>query len=246
MRVEILEDKNALGKKAAADGIAQIVAAIRQREEANIILATGASQFEMLTSLVTEANIDWTRVTCFHLDEYAGMPMDHGASFRKYLKERFVDQLQQPPAAFHYINAEGDLEAECKRLNDLISRHPIDVAFIGIGENGHVAFNDPPADFETEQPYIVVDLDEACRQQQLGEGWFPTIDDVPKQAISMSVNHILKSQAIICSVPDERKAKAVQGAVEGPVTPDCPASALQKHENTVIYLDPPAASLLKK
>ena len=244
MRVEICPDKAALGKKAAADGVAQIVSALRQRGEANIILATGASQFEVLGSLVTEADIDWTRVTCFHLDEYAGMPMTHGASFRKYLKERFVDQLPSPPAAFLVLNGEGDLQAECDRLGELIKQHPIDVAFIGIGENGHLAFNDPPADFETNDPYIVVELDEACRRQQLGEGWFETLDDVPTKAISMSVNHILKSNAIVCSVPDQRKARAVKAAIEGPLTPEVPASALQQHENAVIYLDPPAASLL--
>ncbi len=246
MRVEVLENKNKLGEKAARDGADAIRQALAQRGEANVILATGASQFEMLSHLVREPGIDWGRVTCFHLDEYAGMPITHPASFRKYLKERFVEQLPAPPRAFHYINAEGDCWTECERLGQLIQKHPIDVAFIGIGENGHIAFNDPPADFTTEKPYIVVELDEACRRQQLGEGWFPTLDDVPRQAISMSVRQIMKSKRIICSVPDERKAKAVQGAVEGPVTPERPASILQQHDQCTIYLDPPAASLLKR
>ncbi|MBW3596762.1 MAG: glucosamine-6-phosphate deaminase [Planctomycetes bacterium] len=246
MNVEVLPSKDELGKKAARDGAEAIRKALAERGEANVILATGASQFEMLGHLVKEPDIDWGKVTVFHLDEYAGMPITHPASFRKYLKERFVDQAPEPPREFHYINAEGDCFAECERLGKLIAEHPIDVAFIGIGENGHVAFNDPPADFSTEKPYLVVELDEACRRQQLGEGWFPTLDDVPKQAISMSVRQILKSKQIICSVPDERKTKAVQGAVEGPVTPDCPASILQEHEKCTIYLDPPSASLLKK
>lgn len=245
MNVRIFETKEELGRQAAADGTELIRQAHALRGEANIILATGASQFEVLAALVQADVIDWSRVTCFHLDEYVGMPITHDASFRKYLKERFVDRLPQPPAAFHYLNAEQDCQAECQRLGDLIRQHPIDVAFIGIGENGHLAFNDPPADFETEEPYLVVDLDEACRKQQLGEGWFPTLDDVPKQAISMSVRQILKSSHIVCSVPDERKAKAVKGAVEGPVTPDLPASILQQHDQTTIYLDKPAASLLK-
>ncbi len=246
MNIEVLQSKDQLGQKAARDGAEAIRRALRERGEANMIVATGASQFEMLSHLVKEPEIDWGRVTCFHLDEYAGMPITHPASFRKYLKERFVERLPTPPRNFHYINGEGDCWTECERLGKLIANHPIDVAFIGIGENGHVAFNDPPADFTTEKAYLVVDLDEACRRQQLGEGWFPTFDDVPKAAISMSVRQIMKSQQIVCSVPDQRKAQAVQGAVEGPVTPDCPASILQQHANCTIYLDPPAASLLQR
>lgn len=244
--IKIFATKDELGRAAAADGAEAIRAALAARGKANVILATGASQFEMLGHLVAADAIDWPSVTCFHLDEYVGMPITHGASFRKYLKERFVDQLPQPPAAFNYIDAAGDCQAECQRLGALIGEHPIDVAFIGIGENGHLAFNDPPADFDTPQPYLVVDLDEACRRQQLGEGWFPTLDDVPTQAISMSIRQILKSHKIVCSVPDARKAQAVQSAVEGPVTPEAPASMLQRHERTTLYLDEPAASLLAR
>jgi glucosamine-6-phosphate deaminase len=246
MNVEICSDKHDLGKRAAAAGAALIHAAIADRGVAHVIVATGASQFEMLSELVQTPNIDWTKVIFFHLDEYVAMPMTHQASFRLYLKERLVDRLPQPPKAFHYINAEGDPAAECRRLGELIARHPIDVAFIGIGENGHLAFNDPPADFVTEEPYIVVTLDEACRRQQFGEGWFPTLDEVPKLAISMSVQQILKSNAIVCSVPDERKAAAVKQAVEGDITPDAPASILQQHARATIYVDPPAASQLSK
>jgi glucosamine-6-phosphate deaminase len=178
------------------------------------------------------------------LDEYAGLPLEHPASFRGYLKQRFVDALPKPLREFHYISGEDDLEKECKRLKALIAPVTIDVACIGIGENAHIAFNDPPADFETEDPYIVVDLDEACRRQQLGEGWFPTLEDVPKRAISMSVRQILMSTTIVCSVPDTRKAEAVKKAVEGPVTPDVPASALQRHADCQLFLDKAAAALL--
>jgi glucosamine-6-phosphate deaminase len=246
MNIEICANKQDLGRRAAAAGAEQIHAAIADRGEAHVIVATGASQFEMLSELVQAPNIDWTRVVFFHLDEYVAMPMSHGASFRRYLKERLVDRLPQAPRAFHYIDAERDPSVECRRLGELIKQFPIDVAFIGIGENAHLAFNDPPADFQTEEPYLVVHLDEACRRQQFGEGWFPTFDSVPTLAISMSIRQIMKSATIICSVPDERKATAVQQALEGPVTPDVPASILQQHPRATIYLDPPAASKLKK
>lgn len=244
MQVDIADDKHILGRRAARAGAQLIRAALAERGSANVIVATGASQFEMLSELVQQPDIDWSQVTFFHLDEYVGMPITHPASFRKYLKERLVERLPKAPAAFHYIDAEGDCEATCERLGALIQQHPIDVAFIGIGENGHLAFNDPPADFETAAPYIVVSLDEACRRQQFGEGWFPTLEAVPTRAISMSIKHILRSKAIICSVPDDRKAKAVQGAIEGPITNQLPASILQQHPHTTIYLDKPAASLL--
>lgn len=244
MRIEILASKEAMGKKAAETGAEIIRQAIALRGKANVIVATGASQFEMISELVKAPGIDWSVVNFFHLDEYVGMPITHPASFRKYLKERLVEQLPKAPAAFHFLSGEGDCVAECQRLGELITKHPIDVAFVGIGENGHLAFNDPPANFETEQPYIVVELDDACRQQQFGEGWFPTFDAVPTQAISMSVRQILKSAQIICTVPDERKAKAVAGSVQGEVSPQMPASILQTHPQTHLFLDTAAASLL--
>jgi glucosamine-6-phosphate deaminase len=243
VNVRDFDTKEAMGRSAADDGAQAIRDAMANRGRANIIVATGASQFEMLAALAA-ADVDWSRVTIFHLDEYVGMPVTHPASFRKYLRERFVEKLPKPPAVFHYINGEGDCQAECHRLGKLIATHPIDVAFIGIGENGHLAFNDPPADFEAEDAYLVVDLDDACRRQQLGEGWFPSLDAVPRQAISMSIPQIMKSRKIVCTVPDQRKAEAVRGAVEGPVTPNLPASALQKHRDAALYLDKPAASLL--
>lgn len=244
MQVIVHDTKEELGREAAAQGAEAIRHAIGRDGNANIILATGASQFEVLADLAKAPDIDWGRVTGFHLDEYAGMPMSHPASFRRYLKERFLDKLPQPLQAFHFINGEGDCQAECRRLGALIAHYPIAVAFVGIGENGHLAFNDPPADFDTEEPYLVVNLDEDCRRQQLGEGWFPTLEDVPTQAISMSIRQILKSEIILCSAPDARKARPVQATVEGPVTPQVPASILQRHPNTTLYLDPASAALL--
>jgi len=243
MDLEILPSKQQVGEAAAAFTAERINAAIAARKAANIILATGASQFEMLASLVAQP-VDWSKVTAFHLDEYVGMPETHPASFRKYLKERFVAKV---PAlrAFHFVRGEGDPAAECRRIGDIIRRHPIDVACVGIGENGHLAFNDPPADFETEKPYLLVNLDEACRKQQHGEGWFAALADVPTRAVSMSIRQIMKSKAIVCTVPDHRKAAAVKHAVEGPVTPLVPASILQEHRQATIYLDPPAATMLK-
>ena len=245
MKILVSDNKVHNGQRAAQDGEALIRAAIEARGEANIILATGASQFEMLAEL-THAELDWHRVTVFHLDEYAGLPITHPASFRLYLWQRFMSALKVPLKERYFIDAEGDLAAECARLNEIIVRHPIDVAFIGIGENGHLAFNDPPADFETSSPYIVVKLDEACRRQQMGEGWFKKFEDVPERAISMSIGQIMKSKSIVCTVRDERKARAVRDAVEGKIRPDVPASILQRHERATIYLDPPAASLLKR
>ncbi len=243
MQIIISENKTESGFRAAHDGAASIRAAIAENGAANIIVATGASQFEMLAALVRE-DLDWSRVTGFHLDEYIGVPLTHPASFRKYLKERFVDLL--PLAAFHYVSGEGDAQAECDRLGEIIAQFPIDVAFVGIGENGHLAFNDPPADFATPAPYLVVNLDDDCKAQQMGEGWFPTLNDVPSQAISMGIQQILKSRAIVCTVPDERKAVAVKNTVEGAITPDVPASILQTHAATTLYLDRPAASLLSQ
>ncbi|QDU77474.1 Glucosamine-6-phosphate deaminase 1 [Bremerella volcania] len=243
MKLEVLEDAKRLGIAAARRGAEAIRNAIAENGRANIIVATGASQFETLSALIAEEGIDWSHVTGFHLDEYLGLDDQHPASFCRYLRERFVEHV--PLKKFHYVDGTGaDPHQVCRELGQLIQDHPIDVAFVGIGENGHLAFNDPPADFDTNEPYLVVELDEACRKQQAGEGWFATIDDVPTQAISMSCRHILKSKTIICSVPDKRKAEAVRSSLEGPVTPDVPASILQTHESTTLYVDKAAASLL--
>jgi len=232
-----------MGSAAAAAGASRLKTVLSEKGSASIIVATGASQFELLESFRVQ-DLDWPSIIGFHLDEYIGMPIRHGASFRKYLWERFVSKVSLPMKTFHFLNGEGDARAECNRVGDLISQTTIDVAFVGIGENGHLAFNDPPADFETTVPYLVVDLDDDCRKQQLGEGWFPDFESVPKQAISMSIQQILKSKTIICTVPDERKAQAVKNALQGPVTPDVPASILQTHPDCHFFLDTAAASLL--
>lgn len=244
MKVEILNTSKELGKKSARDAAQLIKKAIKENGSANIILATGASQFETLNTLANDRDIDWSKVIMFHLDEYIGMSETHPASFRKYLRERFVEKVPDLKAVNYIEGDKADPHAECKRLNHIISNHPIDVALVGIGENGHLAFNDPPADFETEEPYLVVELDEACRNQQMGEGWFKTMEDVPGKAISMSIKQIMKSKNIICSVPDERKAVAVKNCLEGEITNLHPASILQKHTACSFYLDTESASLL--
>jgi glucosamine-6-phosphate deaminase len=242
MEISVFSDPRALGQEAGKIGAQLIRSAIQSQGFANIILATGTSQFETLKQLLQEKQVDWSRVTVFHLDEYIGIPITHRASFRKYLKERFFDQVNVK--AYHLIDGEHNPEQECKRLSGIIEKHPIDVAFVGIGENGHLAFNDPPADFHTKEPYIIVELDEACRMQQLGEGWFPDLASVPKRAISMSIQQIMGSKNIICSVPDLRKAQAVKACLEGEISPKNPASILQHHGDCRIFLDSSSSSLL--
>lgn len=230
--------------RAAASQASEIIrAAIAERGQAWITVATGASHLEFLEALTQEPALDWSKVTCFHLDEYLGLPVSHPASFRKYLKKRFVDQVH--PRLFHYVDGEHpDPSAECRRLGQLISDCQIDVAFVGIGENGHLAFNDPPANFEAEDPFLVVQLDEACRQQQLKEGWFDSLEEVPRTAISMSIRQILKSGKILCIVPDQRKAAAVRDCLELEISPWRPASSLRLHDKTTFFFDRDSASLL--
>jgi len=238
-------DKDVLGRQAAALGAQAIREAIARDGAASIIVATGASQFEMLAHLVEAEGIDWSKVTAFHLDEYVGLPESHPASFRRYLRERFLAPLKNTPT-FVPVDGEGDAAAAVKQLNRQIAGRRICVCFAGIGENCHLAFNDPPADFETGEPYLVVTLDDACRQQQFGEGWFPSFDAVPQQAISMSIRQILKSELIVLSVSDSRKAEAAKAALEGPVSNLSPASILQTHPRTVLFIDPAAAALLDR
>ena len=245
MNIKITDNPVELGKVSAAAAVEGIINAIKEKGQANVILATGASQFETLKNLVEDTTIDWSKVVMFHLDEYIGLPETAPASFRKYLKERFLN-LVSPLKASYLVNGETDPEEECERLNQIITDHPIDVAFVGIGENGHLAFNDPPADFDTVSPYIVVDLDEKCRLQQFNEGWFPSLSEVPKKAISMSIKQICKSKLIICSVPDSRKAEAVKNTLENKVSNNDPASVLQTHANCLFILDKSSASLLSK
>ena len=244
MDIQVFNSKTELGEAAAGRAAEIIKQAISARGQAYLIAATGASQFEFLDALVRQPEIDWSKTTFFHLDEYVGFDESHPASFRKYLKERIINRVH--PGTFHFINGEGeDPAAECRRIGELISRYLIDVAFVGIGENGHLAFNDPPADFETEEPYLTVELDEACRRQQTGEGWFRSLEEVPRKAISMSIRQILKSQNILCVVPDQRKARAVKECLESEVSPTHPASILQRHPRTTVYLDRDSASLLE-
>lgn len=232
-----------MGTAAGINAAVSIRKAIIEKGRANIILATGTSQFETLNQLLREKDIDWSKVIMFHLDEYIGLPITHPASFRKYLTERFLSQVP-PLKAAYLIDGETDPKAECERLGKIIEQHPIDVALVGIGENGHLAFNDPPADFDIKDPYIIVALDDLCVKQQYGEGWFPTMEDVPRKAISMSIKQILLSKEIICSVPDSRKAMAVKNCLEQPISNLHPASILQSHPNCTVYLDQYSASLL--
>ncbi len=243
MKISVHADAAALGAAAAAEVAQAIVDAVQARGRARIIVATGASQFTFLDALVARDDVPWAQVDAFHLDEYLGLPITHPASFRKYLNERLFSRV--PIGSALLLDGEADPQQVLAEAAAAIGAAPIDVCCCGIGENGHLAFNDPPADFETEQPYHVVNLDEACRRQQVGEGWFAGLDDVPAQALSMSVRQILKSRQIFCIVPDERKAAAVQASTEGPVTPTVPASILQTHGNTRLLLDPASASRLK-
>jgi glucosamine-6-phosphate deaminase len=242
MKIVIRKNPSELGKDAGRTAAQYIRSVIEKKGHANIILATGTSQFETLNQLIRE-NIPWGKVTMFHLDEYIGLPESSPASFRKYLKERFIQRVA-PLHAVHLVNGETDPMEECKRLGEIIKRNSIDLALVGIGENGHLGFNDPPADFDTEEPFIVVELDETCRHQQLGEGWFKTMEDVPERAITMSIRQIMKSAKIICSVPDSRKAKAVKDCLENPVSNIFPAGILQTHPDCICFLDKSSSSLL--
>ncbi len=242
MIVKVFKDKTTMGMAASSQAAAAINRAVAQKGRARIIAATGASQFEFLDALTARSDVDWTKVEMFHLDEYAGLSITHPASFRKYLTERLTSKagIQK----YHLLDGENDPGVTIREVGRELSASPVDVAFVGIGENGHLAFNDPPADFETEEPYLLVNLDEACRQQQVGEGWFLSLSEVPRQAISMSVRQIIKSQEIICVVPDARKAEAVKRCLEGEISSLAPASILQSHSNTTIYLDEESAALL--
>ncbi len=246
MQIDILPSSREAGIHAALAGAERIRAALAEKGRAAVILATGASQFDMLAELVTLPGIDWKRVDLFHLDEYVGISETHKASFVGYLKKRFLEKMG-PVGSFTFIHGDqADVQAEIARINAAIADTPIDVAFVGIGENGHLAFNDPPADFDIDVPYLEVTLDEKCRQQQAGEGWFANMEAVPKKAISMSIRQIMKSKTIICTVPDGRKAEAVARVIEGPVSNRVPASILQQHGQALLFLDTDSASLLDR
>jgi glucosamine-6-phosphate deaminase len=243
MLLRVFDDKAALGKAAAEQASSVIRQAISEHGRARIIVATAASQFEFLDALTKVADIDWARVEAFHLDEYVGLPITHPGSFRKMLVEQLVDKTGI--AKYHLLDGDAvDPSEVLRRVGTELTSAPIDIAFLGIGENGHIAFNDPPADFDTEDPYIIVNLDDACRQQQVGEAWFANISQVPKNAISMSVRQILKAKEILAVVPDTRKAQAVKSCVEAEISPMAPASILRTHPNMTVYLDQHSASLL--
>jgi len=240
--VRVFEDKHTLSEAAAEQASAAVRRAVLDRGCARIIVATGASQLDFLDALTNAKNIDWQRVEMFHLDEYVGLPITHPASFRKYLLERLIHKVGI--TRYHFLDGNDTPAEVVHRVGEALRSAPVDVAFAGIGENGHLAFNDPPADFQTEEPYLVVTLDEACRRQQVGEGWFADISGVPRQAISMSVRQILKSKEIVAVVPDVRKALAVKLCFEGTINPMAPASILRTHPAATLYLDRESASLL--
>jgi glucosamine-6-phosphate deaminase len=242
MQIVLTKNRAELGPWVARGAAAALEAAIAARGEAILVVATGASQFEVLAELVRQTKVDWSRVHGFHLDEYLGLPPDHPASFCHYLQTRFVSQV--PLASFHYLVGNQPVERLLRSANDALANRVIDVALVGIGENGHLAFNDPPADFDCRDPYLVVPLDELCRLQQVGEGWFPSLADVPTHAISMSVRQILRAEKIFCSVPDRQKAVAVRATLEEPISPLVPASILRTHGNTSLVLDEASAQLL--
>ena len=242
VEIKVFPTKTEMAAAAARQAADALRRALHARGKANVIAATGASQFEFLEALVKAPGIDWSRTVFFHLDEYVGLPADHPASFRRVLHEHFVDRTGI--RTFHALDGDSDLEAVRRTVGAALQRAPIDVAFVGIGENAHLAFNDPPADFETTDPYLVVTLDEACRRQQVGEGWFPTLGDVPTRALSMSVRQILTAHEILAIVPDQRKAAAVKAVLTGPITPEVPASILRTHPRTTLYLDAASSSLV--
>jgi len=243
MRVHTFSDGDSLARAAALEAASRIRHAIVASGRARIIAATGNSQLAFLDALTRAPDIEWSRVEMFHLDEYIGLPADHPASFRRYLLERLIRPTGM--TSVHLIDGERNPIEACRAAGREISAAPIDVAFVGIGENGHLAFNDPPADFDTEDPYLVVRLDEACRLQQVGEGWFASIDDVPERAITMSICQILKSRAILAVVPEARKAPAVRLCLEGDISPMAPASILRTHADTSLFLDAESSALVK-
>lgn len=242
MQVNVLPSKTEVGSSAARHAAKSLQRVLAKSETARIIAATGASQIEFLQFLTAIPGIDWQRVEMFHLDEYIGLPVTHPASFRKYLMERFIRKTGI--RRYHLLDGEQNPEDVVRVVGRDLHAAPIDIAFVGIGENGHLAFNDPPADFETDDPYLIVELDDACRAQQVNEGWFESIPEVPARAISMSVKQILKSQEIIAVVPGRQKARAVKACLEGKITPMAPASILRTHSLTTTYLDTESASLL--
>jgi len=245
MKVHVYPIAEKMAEAAAAKAGLGLSRCIAAKGHATFMAATGASQIQFFNALAREPGVDWSKTTMYHLDEYVGLGASHPAAFRRYLRERFIDRVH--PGIVHLIQGDAPApDAECQRLGDLLCRDKLDITFVGIGENGHLAFNDPPADFETDAPFIVVELDHECRLQQVHEGWFAAVADVPRRAITVTIKQIMASECIICTVPGARKAKAVKCALEGAVTPSCPASILRNHSNAHVFMDSASASSLEQ
>jgi glucosamine-6-phosphate deaminase len=239
MRVVVCGTPAAAGDLAAAVVAARLNEVLARRERARLLLSTGESQFETLRSLVRRP-VEWDRVDAFHLDEYVDLSREHPASFRRYLDERVASVV---PLRMHYVDPSSP--DELKRLSEAVAETPMDVALIGIGQNGHIAFNDPPADFSARSPYLKVELDAACRAQQVHEGWFATDADVPRRAITMSVHEIMRSLEIVSVVPHSAKAPTIRRLLTNcDVTPELPASMLTRHANALLVLDRASSQLL--
>jgi glucosamine-6-phosphate deaminase len=245
MLISLFNDRVDLGRAAADQAAVAIRRALAERGGARIIAATAASQLEFLDTLTKAPGIDWSKVEAFHLDEYIGLPVTHPGSFRKMLLEQLVEKTGI--TNYHLLDGDATDPLEVvRRVGKQLASEPVDIAFLGIGENGHIAFNDPPADFQVDEPYIIVNLDDACRQQQVGEAWFADLSQVPKRAISMSARQILKAREILAVVPGTRKAQAIKTCLEGPISPMAPASILRTHSNATVYLDKDSAALLSQ
>jgi len=245
MKINIYSNKKETSKEAALQAASILNKAICQKGTATFVIATGVSQLDFIEHLITEGNVDWSKTRMFHLDEYIGLPETHPASFRKYLKEKFISKVGRIKES-NLINGDAvDPQKECDRLNRILQNEIVDIAFVGVGENGHLAFNDPPANFEIEDPFIVVNLTKSCRKQQVGEAWFNSIKDVPQKAISMSIKQIMKAKNIICTIPGERKAQAVKDCFgTDNISPMYPSSVLKKHKNCFVFLDFDSAKYL--
>lgn len=247
MKINIYKNKKETSKEAALQAAFILNETIHRKGTATFIMATGVSQLDFIDTLITESKIDWSKTKMFHLDEYINLSATHPASFRKYLKEKFISKVDKIQKINLIKGDAADPQKECDRLNQILKNEIVDIAFVGIGENGHLAFNDPPANFEIEDPFIIVNLDSQCRKQQVGEGWFESIKDVPQQAISMSIQQIMKTKNIICTVPGGRKAQAVKDCFgTNEISPNYPASILKKHKNCFVFLDYDSAKILSK
>ncbi|MBC8543581.1 6-phosphogluconolactonase [Bianquea renquensis] len=239
MEIFVCKDSKELGQKAAQHVGKVLRECIQEKGEARIVLSTGASQLDTLEALIQE-NVDWSKVEMFHLDEYVDLPETHIASFRKYLKERFISKVNLKGA---YL-VDGDL-SHIPALTEKLREKVVDVGLIGIGENAHIAFNDPPADFDTQDAYLLVNLNDTCKQQQVREGWFKSVEEVPKQAISMSVSQIMKCKRIVSCVPYAVKAKAIYDTLNNHTTNTIPATILKEHEDFTLFLDQDSASMIQ-